>query len=79
MQPYKNLSGQSTIVMYDIGGDFIDVMFKTPAKDGSTIYRYSYTSAGSASIEHMKDLARQGQGLNSFITTMVRDLYESKR
>ncbi len=58
---------------YEIGPDFIRIQFH----DG-TIYLYTYASAGSRSIEHMKRLARKGQGLNSFIDTDVHDLYAKK-
>lgn len=74
MKPYQNLGGDSGVVAYETGADWIEVQFK----DGSE-YRYTYASAGASNIEHMKMLARQGKGLNSFINTTVRTQYESKR
>ena len=58
---------------YEIGPDSITVMFS----DGS-IYLYTYQSAGSANIEHMKRLAIDGEGLNSFINRCVRKDYARK-
>lgn len=73
MEPYKNLGGDSGVVAYETGLDFIKVRFS----DGS-IYLYNYQSAGGHNIEHMKVLATSGKGLNSFITTTVRKQYASK-
>jgi hypothetical protein len=73
MERYKNLGGDSGVVGYEIGQDFIRVQFS----DGS-IYLYTYASAGSQNIEHMKQLARIGQGLNSFINKTVRKAYARK-
>ena len=73
MTPYGNLGGNSGIEAYEIGPDFIRVQFA----DGS-VYLYTYASAGSQNIEHMKQLAVDGRGLNSFITTTVRYDYARK-
>ena len=74
MDKYKNLSGQSNVSSYEIGDDYIDVIFM----DGC-VYGYTYSSAGHQNIEAMKSLAREGLGLNSFINTYVRKLYAYKR
>lgn len=73
MVRYKNLSGDSGVSAYEIGDDYIKVEFS----DGS-LYLYNYESAGSQNIEHMKTLAENGSGLNSFINTTVRKNYASK-
>ena len=73
MERYKNLSGDSGVVAYEIGSNFIRVQFS----DGA-VYLYNYASAGTDNIEHMKQLARNGQGLNSFINTTVRKAYARK-
>jgi len=65
--------GDSNVAGYEYGSDLIWVQFK----DGS-VYRYTNSSAGSQNIERMKKLADVGQGLNSFINTNVRKLYEAK-
>lgn len=73
MERYRNLGGDSGVAAYEIGADFIRVQFS----DGS-IYLYTYTSAGSSNVEHMKQLAGNGQGLNAFINTTVRKAYARK-
>ena len=71
MQQYKNLGRNSGIKAFSIGEDYIDVQY-----DDSSVYRYSYKSAGITKIEQMKRLALQGQGLNSYITRNARKDYE---
>jgi hypothetical protein len=73
MERYANLGGNSGIVGYEIGDDFVRVQFS-----GGSIYLYTYSSAGSNNIEQMKKLARNGQGLNAFINRNVRKAYARK-
>ncbi|EXE84541.1 hypothetical protein J591_3523 [Acinetobacter baumannii 532279] len=40
------------------------------------IYTYSYRSAGAGGVEDMKKLARNGNGLNSYIMRYAKTLYE---
>lgn len=72
MQRYLNVDGDSNIEAYEIGTTYIDVKFFGTAK----VYRYSYYSAGKANVEKMKELAREGNGLNSFIMRTVKYNYE---
>ena len=74
MQRYRNLSGDSGVVAYEIGRDSIDVKFK----DGWT-YLYTYASAGPSQIEEMKKLAVAGQGLCKYIVQHVHKSYAAKR
>lgn len=79
MEIYKNLSGQSNVSRYETGQDYMDVEFKTHnKKDGCNTYRYSYRSTGQSNVDYMKKLAIAGIGLNSFISTNVKKLYERK-
>jgi hypothetical protein len=73
MERYKNLGRDSGVAAYEIGPDFIRVQFN----DG-WVYLYTYVSAGAQNIEHMKQLATHGQGLNAFINTNVRKAYARK-
>lgn len=73
MERYRNLGRDSGVAAYESGTDFIRVQFN----DGS-IYRYTCSSAGAGNIEHMKQLAKTGQGLNAFINAYVRKAYEQK-
>ena len=73
METYQNLGGNSGVAAYEIGQDFIRVQFSN-----GSIYLYNYEKPGSQDVEHMKQLAANGQGLNSFINTDVRDNYARK-
>lgn len=73
MQRYKNLSGQSGVVAYELGADSIRVKFK----DGF-VYLYTARSSGSLHIRNMQQLASDGEGLNSYISRHVREYYASK-
>ena len=73
MESYLNLGGDSSVIGFDFGSDWIDVYFS----DGSG-YRYTNNSAGRNNIEEMKKLARAGQGLNSYIHYNVKYKYSSK-
>jgi len=75
MARYRNLSGQSAVVSYEIGDDNIMVEFE---KGKYRNYLYTYVSAGIDNIEQMKALAIAGHGLNSFIKTTVNILYAEK-
>ncbi len=73
MQKYKNKKGNSGVVAYQMGTDFIKVKFK----DGN-IYKYTFSSAGNENISKMKELAMIGEGLSTYISTTVKDAYEIK-
>ncbi len=73
MQAYKNLGGNSGVRLFEIGTDYIDVLFS-----GSLVYRYSYKKPGKTEVEHMKKLALDGQGLNSYISRYIKTNYEKK-
>lgn len=73
METYKNLSGVSGVVGYEIGQAEIKVQFRDRAT-----YLYTYQSAGPGNVEHMKQLAETGRGLNSFIGRVVKNDYATK-
>jgi len=75
MQPYMNLNGNSGIVTFEIGPDFIVVQFE---KGAQRTYKYDYANTGQDHVEKMKRLARQGYGLNSYINLHVAKAYASK-
>lgn len=66
MQTYKNLNGQSGVVAYQVGHDYIIVQFR---EGRHLFYRYTQSSAGAPAIDRMKQLAQEGVGLNSFISS----------
>ncbi len=73
MQQYKNIGGDSHVLAYEIGDDFVRVKFLDEA-----IYLYTDGSADSSNIEEMKKLAQNGEGLNDFINSAVRKKYAQK-
>lgn len=70
MTKYLNINNDSGIEAYEINVDRISVKFKD-----SSVYVYSYQSAGKENIERMKKLAQSGDGLNSFINLNVKYKY----
>ena len=73
MKRYKNLSGNSGVLAYETGEDYIKVKFR----DGD-VYLYNYTVTGRDNVERMKELAEEGRGLSTFISRYVRDRYAEK-
>jgi hypothetical protein len=73
METYKNLSGTSGVSRYETGADYIIVEFGK----GNT-YLYNYASAGKEKIEQMKELARKGRGLSTYISRYVKEDYSRK-
>ena len=71
MIPYDNYGGNSGVVAFQINTSSISVRFNS-----GRVYRYSYSKAGRRNIENMKSLAISGQGLNSYINTNVKYLYD---
>lgn len=72
MQRYKNASGDSSVVAFEITEDSITVEFK------GGIYLYTVASTGAASIAEMKKLALAGRGLGSYIARVVKKRYAKK-
>lgn len=72
MEIYKDINGDSNVTHYEIGETYIGVKFRGTFKT----YVYSYASAGTQKIERMKQLARAGDGLNSYIKLYANNLYE---
>jgi hypothetical protein len=70
---YKNLSGQSKVVSYEIRKDGLTIRFSD-----CTAYRYTNQSADPANISKMKALAIAGKGLGTFIDANVKDRFLRK-
>jgi len=73
MQRYKNRSGESGVVAYDIAERSITVEFR----DGDR-YLCTDQSAGADNITEMQRLATLGSGLSTYISQVVRDRYARK-
>lgn len=64
MQHYLNLGGDSNVLEYEVGIDYVVVRFKG---HGTTHYKYTNSSAGQSTVSDMKNLAMGGHGLGSYI------------
>jgi hypothetical protein len=73
MQRYKNCSGESGVVAYDIDTGSITVQFS-----GGDRYLYTDDSVGAANLAEMQRLAASGRGLCSFISRVIRNRYARK-
>ena len=74
MERYGNATGGSGVTHYEIGPDYIDVTF---VNDGT--YRYDYTMPGQIHVHRMKQLAKAGRGLSTYISQVVRNQYALKK
>jgi hypothetical protein len=73
VKPYRNHSGESGVVAYEIGADAIKVRFTN-----GTTYVYDVDSVGRRNLATMKKLAEAGSGLSTFISQHVHDRFASK-
>lgn len=73
MRLYRNLSGNSPIIAYDYGEDYIQVKFRE-----GRVYEYTDKSAGVPNVKRMKCLADRGQGLCTYINKFVKNKYLRK-
>jgi hypothetical protein len=70
MERYRGVRGDSGVVAYETGPDYIRVRFK----HGGT-YVYDYASSGKFEVERMRMLAASGEGLATFISKFVKARY----
>lgn len=70
METYSNLNGKSGIRSYEIGLDSIKIMFTS-----GSVYLYDYAVTGIEKVEHMKELALEGIGLNKYISQVIKKTY----
>ncbi len=75
MTPYLNRGGDSGVVSYEIGADSITVVFRTGRERN---YLYNYQRPGQTHVDQMKILAAQGEGLNAYISSVVRSNFARK-
>ena len=73
MPRYRNLSGHSGVVAYEMAPDAITLTFVNGDR-----YRYSAIRPGRNAVDRMKVLAEAGRGLATFVSQHVRDNYERK-
>jgi hypothetical protein len=70
MERYKNLSGDSGVVAYEIRDNGIIVEFVS-----GECYLYDERIPGTRTVEQMKALAQKGKGLSTYISRHVRKNY----
>jgi hypothetical protein len=75
MKTYKNLSGTSGVLAYEIGKTYIRVKFS----GDSMVYTYDYKRPGKHMVEQMKDFAIKGKGLSDFILNKVGANFSSNK
>ena len=75
MTPYRNVSGKSNVVSYEATEESIHVVFKSGRYRN---YLYNSVRPGQIVVERMKALAARGFGLNSYISSVVKDRYARK-
>ncbi len=71
MQLYH--SGNSGVVAYNIGPNFIIVQFKSGER-----YLYNHVTPGRKHVQTMKKLAAGNEGLATYISQHVKDHYAAK-
>jgi hypothetical protein len=75
MKTYKNLSGKSGVLAYEVGKTYIRIKFS----GDSMVYTYDYKRPGRQLVEQMKDLALKGKGLSDFIVEKVGANFSSNK
>lgn len=73
MPTYSNHGKDSGVVSYELTQDSISVTFGDNSE-----YLYNYDKPGESHVSKMIELAKQGEGLNSYINTNVRKNYAKK-
>ncbi len=76
MPRYSDRDGDSGIVAFEVGPDWIEIEFE---RGRERFYRYTNASAGAANILTMQRLAEKGDGLNAFINRYAKNKFASKR
>lgn len=69
-QRYQSSSGDSGVVSYDIGPEFITLQFKN-----GVVHHYTYEKPGKEHVERMKELAKAGSGLSTYVNQHVQGDY----
>lgn len=73
MERYKNLSGNSGVVAFEIGSNSIIVKF-----ENGQMYGYDSYKPGAYHVREMQRLALLGRGLGTYINKYVGKNYSRK-
>lgn len=71
-KPYSNLRGNSTVLKYRIGADYIDVVFETCP---THFYHYNYKLTTILITEELKRLAKSGAYLGEHTRKMKQGMF----
>lgn len=69
-QPYRKVRGASGVVAYAVMDDAMHIQFRN-----GDVYVYTPAATGRLHLKVMKQLARAGAGLNTYIRRQVKDRY----
>ena len=75
IERYKNLSGQSNVVAYELALGSISVEF---ASGAYRAYVYDSNRPGPVMVAELQRLAVAGRGLNSYISSVVKSNFSRK-
>lgn len=75
MERYKNLSGQSNVVAYELAHGSISVEF---ASGTYRTYVYDSIRPGPVIVAELQRLAVAGRGINSYISSVVKSNFARK-
>jgi len=73
MERYKNRGGNSGVVSFEITAESITIQFRDNSQ-----YLYNTIRPGLTAVNRMKELARAGLGLNSYISRSIRKNFYKK-
>ena len=73
MKQYLNLQGDSGVVAFETGRDYIKILFR-----GGEVYLYTNAITGREHVTEMKELAEKGRGLSTYISQHVKNRYAEK-
>lgn len=74
MQPYANHHGNSGVVSFESGNNFIKIRFKS----SPVVYVYTFALPGRMHVEEMKKLASDGRGLATYISKNIKTNFDHK-
>ena len=72
-QPYRKVRGASGVVAYAFVDDAMHIQFRT-----GDVYVYTPANTGRLHLKVMKQLARAGAGLSTYVSRQVKDRYTLK-
>jgi hypothetical protein len=73
MKQYRNLQGDSGVMAFETGDDYIKILFR-----GGDVYLYTNAVTGREHVTEMKKRAIKGKGLSTYISQHVKNRYAEK-